>query len=102
MADFKTAEQYVVEKLETLEREYDNLKIESSMEIGHHIKEFEKLREELHDAYALLDIFRDVINVRLDSYFGYCISTDTIYGKEHPEAVENLMEYFDMRPEEDE
>ena len=102
MADYKTAEQYVVEKVEYLERELDNLKIEHKIEIDEHIKEFEVLREELHDAYVLLDMLRDFIEVRNDAYFGNYIYFNNILGRENPEAVSRLMEYFDMRPEEDE
>lgn len=100
MADFKTAEQYVVEKVEYLEGELDNLRIEHKTEIDRHIKEFEALREELHDAYALLDMLRDFISVSYDNYFGNYISFENIYSRENPEAVARLMEYFDMRPEE--
>ena len=102
MADYKTAEQYVVEKLELVEKELEDLKITHASEVGRHIKEFDDLREELHDAYALLDSLREFIAVRYDSYFGNCVQFETIYGKEHPEAVARLMEYYDMRPEEDE
>jgi hypothetical protein len=102
MAEFKTAEQYVVEKLETVEKELEDLKVAHALETGRHLKEFEESREELHDAYALIDIFRDFISVRKDSYWGHIVDVEHIYQKSNPEAVSLLMEYFDMRPEEDE
>jgi hypothetical protein len=102
MADYKNAEQYVVEKLEAVEAELEKLKIDHSLEIGRHIKEFEDLREELNDAYELLDALRDFFRVGYTSYFGNYISMDIIYGKEYPEVVARLMEYYDMRPEEGE
>jgi len=101
MADFKTAEQYVVDRLESTERELEELKITHATEVGRHVHEFEEMRARLEDAYELLDMLRDFVNVRLDSYFGYCICVDTIYGKENPEAVARLMEYYDMRVQED-
>lgn len=102
MAEFKTAEQYVVAKLEMTETELDNLKILYDAENKRHLKEFEELREKLHDAYALLDPLRDFISVRKSDYFGNCIEMDTIYGNTNPETVARIMEYFDLRPEEDE
>ena len=102
MAEFKTAEQYVVEKLETTERELYNLRIAVEVERDAHLKEFGELREELHDAYALLDLFRDFLIVRKSSYFGNCVELSSpIYEKENPNTVARIMEYFDMRPEED-
>lgn len=102
MAEFKTAEQYVVAQLERTEMELDNLKIQCDVENKRHLKEFEELREELHDAYALLDLFRDFITVHNDAYFGNIVHFESIYSKEHPETVARIMEYFDIRPEEDE
>lgn len=99
MADFKTAEQYVVDRLEATEKELEDLKVAHALETGRHIKEFEDLRGQLEDAYELLDMLRDFIEVRHDTYFGNYISMDNIYSKENPEAVARLMEYYDMRPE---
>lgn len=101
MAEFKTAEQYVVEKLETTERELEETKVAHALETGRHIQEFEELREELHSAYELLDMLREFVHVRTDSYWGNIISFEQIYGKEHPGIVARIMEYFDMRPAEE-
>ena len=101
MADFKTAEQYVVEKVEYLETELDRVRLTSKLALEEANGEIDKLRAELVDAYDLLNIFRDFISVRNDSYFGNTIDVDVIYGKHHPEEVALLMEYYDMRPEEE-
>ena len=102
MAEFKTAEQYVIDRLVTVENELEELKITHATEVGRHIKEFEDLREELHSAYELLDMLRDFIKVGHTSYFGNYIMSDNIYSREYPEVVARLMEYYDLRPEEDE
>jgi hypothetical protein len=102
MAEFKTAEQYVVEKLETTERELEETKTAHALEMDRHVHEFEELREELHSAYELLDMLREFVHVRTDSYWGNIISFEQIYGKEHPEIVARIMEYYDIRPKEDE
>ena len=102
MAEFKTAEQYVVDRLVMMENELDNAKIEHRMECERLTLELDTTKARLHDAFTLINIFRDFISVRKDSYFGNCIDMETIYGKHHPEEVELIVEYFDMRPEEDE
>ena len=102
MAEFKTAEQYVVEKLEATEAELEGIKKDYEAEMARNANLVKALKEELDDAYTLLNIFRDFIEVRKDVYWGNIIKVDNIYGKEHPDEVELLMEYFDMRPEEDE
>lgn len=96
MADFKTAEQYVVERLELKEAEYDRLKEWHDYENKRHVKEFEDLREELNEAYILLDSLRDFISVRKSHYFGSCIEFETIYSHKNPEAVARLMEYYGL------
>ena len=101
MAEFKTAEQYVVEKLEMLERELDNAKIEHSLEFSKMEKMYAEMCNKYHDASRILCALRDFLEFRKDNYFGTIINLD-IYQKEHPEIVEMLMEYFDIRPEEDE
>lgn len=102
MAEFKTAEQYVVDRLETVEAELEHLKKVHKAEIADHIEEFEALRSELNDAYELLDMLRDFIRVGNTSYFGNFIAMDNIYSREYPEAVARIMEYYDLRPMEDE
>lgn len=101
MADFKTAEQYVVEKVEYLETELDRVRLTSKLALEEANGEIDKLKDELVEAYDLLNIFRDFITVSHDNYFGNYISFENIYSRENLEAVARLMEYFDMRPEED-
>ena len=101
MAEFKTAEQYVVEKVEYLERELDNAKIEHSMELAKFDKALADAQEKLRDAYDLLNMLRDFIDIRKDDYWKQVVGFENIYGKENPELVERLMEYYDMYPEED-
>lgn len=101
MAGFKTAEQYVVEKVEILEKELEETNVAHKNQIARHIKEFEDLREDLNSAYELLDMLREFIDVRKDSYWGSIVSFSHIYGKENPEVVARLKEYYDLRPEEE-
>jgi hypothetical protein len=102
MAEFKTAEQYVVEKVEYLERELDNIKIAHEVERDSKLKEIAELEVELNHAYELLNMFRDFLRVRKSEYFGNCIEfAGTFYPKEKPEEVAKIMEYYDLRPEED-
>ena len=102
MAEFKTAEQYVVEKLEILEREKEEIELQHTAEILELKTSLEAKREELEGAYELLNMLREFIEVRYDDYFGNYIRFENIYSRENPEAVARLMEYYDMRPEEDE
>lgn len=102
MAEFKTAEQYVVEKVEMLERELEETKKAHATTLENMRVELSRTRDELSDAYDLLNMFRDFIGVRTDSYWGHIIDLDSIYSKHHPEIVGRIMEYFDLRDEEDE
>lgn len=101
MADFKNAEQYVVEKLESVESQLELLKKIHKVEIENNLEKIAELQAELTEAYSLIDIFRDYLYAIKDNYFGNIIKIEPIYGKEHPEEVARLMEYFDVRPEED-
>ena len=102
MAEFKTAEQYVVEKLEIMERERDEIELQHSAEILDLRNSLDAKSDELAEAYALLNIFRDFIEVRKSDYFGNCIEMNTIYGNNHPDFVARIMEYYDLSTEEDE
>jgi hypothetical protein len=99
MADYKTAEQYVVEKLEEVEQDLKDTKLLHDREMTEVRHELDRTRGELDDAYTLLNMFRDFIDVRRDSHSGIFIFVDEIYANEHPEEVALLMEYFDLRPE---
>lgn len=102
MAEYKTAEQYVVDKLETIEMELDNAKVEHSMEVGNLMLRLNSAEAQLADAHQILNMLRDFIGISAHSYWGTVVDFEQIYGTEHPELVDLLMEYYDMRPEEDE
>lgn len=102
MADYKTPEQYVVERLEFLEAELEAEKVAHREDVAKLKKSYEGALKDLKYAYDLLDMVRNFISVRRDNYFGNTIYMDPIYGKEHPEIVEDLMSYYDMSTEEDE
>jgi hypothetical protein len=102
MAEFKTAEQYVVEKLETTERELEGAKRAYDSEVVRNAITVKALKEELDSAYELLNMLREFVSVRDDDYFGEVVHFDTIYGKEHPEVVAKFMEYYDIRTKENE
>lgn len=101
MAEFKTVEQYVVERVEMLERELDNLKIEHKQEVDKLVSRLNDTLSELAGAYSILNMLRDFVDVYKDSYFGNVITVDTIYGKKNPELVASMMEYYDLRTEDD-
>ena len=102
MAEFKTAEQYVVEKLETLEREREEIELQHNAEIMELKISLEAAKTELEDAYELLNMLRYFVRVRTNDYWGNIVHIEQIYGKEHPEVVARLMEYYDIRPEDEE
>lgn len=101
MAEFKTAEQYVVEKVEMLERELDQAQLTHEAEMKKVCKALDSTKAELASAYELLNIFRDIITVRKDNYWHHVIGFDNIYGKEHPEEVARIMEYYDIQLDEE-
>ena len=101
MAEFKTAEQYVVNRLETVEKELEDVKVEHSLEMAKMEKMYAEMCNKYHDASIVLGTLRDFLVFRKDSYFGNIVDLDTIYGKEHPDTVEMLMEYFDVHTEDD-
>lgn len=101
MAEFKTAEQYVVAKLEMTEMELDNTKMEHKTEMAKTLRELAELKVELKGAYEILNTFRNFITTRESEYFGTVLDVSgSIYTKDHPEEAARIMEYFDMRPEE--
>jgi hypothetical protein len=102
MAEFKTAEQYVVEKVEFLEKELEDLKIKHSVEISQYEVALDAVKDARDGAQGLLNRLRDFMEVRRDDFFGNCIHFDTVYGTENAELVALIMEYFDMYPSEDE
>ena len=101
MAEFKTAEQYVVARCEDLELKLEDTERKYKKELQEMANNYDRVKAELCDAYDLLGMLRDFIRVRYDNYFGNYISFENIYSRENPEAVARLMEYFDMRPDEE-
>jgi hypothetical protein len=100
MAEFKTAEQYVVARCEELERKLEETEAKYKKEILELAKNYDKVKAELCDAYDLLNMFRDNIRVRSTCY-GRAICVDNIYETDNFETIEALSEYFDLRVEED-
>ena len=88
--------------METLEREREEIELRHSAEVAALKISLEAKREELVDAYELLNMFREFVHIRTDDYWGNIISIEQIYGREHPEIVARIMEYFDLRTKEDE
>ena len=101
MAEFKTAEQYVVAKLEMTEMELDIAQTEHKAEVARLKKDLEEKCAELAGAYELLNMLREFVTVRTDPYFGNIVSFDSIYGRDNAELVARIMEYYDIRPEEE-
>lgn len=102
MAKFKTAEQYVVEKLESVEADLERAKLIYEADLECKQEKIDQCHCELDQAYTLLNYFREFLTIRHSDYFGTSIDLSTIHSKEHPEAVARIMEYFDLRLEEDE
>ena len=100
MAEFKTAEQFVVARCEELEHKLEEAEAKYKKEILEMAKNYDKVKAELCDAYDLLNMFRDHIRVRSTCY-GRAICVDSIYETEHYETIEAISEYFDLRLEED-
>jgi hypothetical protein len=96
MADFKTAEQYVVEKVEYLERELDETSVAHKLEVAELNKALEEKCAELAVAYNILNAIRDRLNVRPDSYWGGVMSFETLYRKENIAAFDDILNYFDI------
>lgn len=101
MAEFKTAEQYVVDRLETIEREYDNAKIQHAMEVDKLMNRLNSVEVELQETCQFLNMLRDFIRVR-EVKSGICVDTDYIFRSEHPELVARILEYYDLGHSEDE
>ena len=102
MAEFKTAEQYVVEKVEFLEQELKQKELDFNLKAVSLECQLEVTKSRLDDALGLLNMLRDFIDISKDDYWKHIVHFENIYGKENPELVARLMEYYDMYPEEDE
>ena len=100
MAEFKTAEQYVVARCEELERKLDVVEANHEQELRKLCEDYDRIKAELCDAYDLLNMFREFISCR-NSSLGLCIDVDHIYADEHPEAAARIAEYFDLIPEDE-
>lgn len=101
MADYKTAEQYVVARCEDLELQLEATKAKYKKELCELGKMYDQVKAELCEAYDLLGMLRDHIVLR-NSCYGRAIHVETIYETEHWETIEALADYFDLRIEEDE
>lgn len=96
MADYKTAEQYVVERLETLERELDAKDESFKTSLGHLEKNLATAHKDLKDVCKILDLLRDVIHTNNNPYVGSIISFDNVVKGESPALFSALVEYFDL------
>lgn len=101
MAEFKTAEQYVVARCEELERKLEETEAKYKKELLELAKHSDQVKAELCEAYDLLGMLRDHIVIR-NSCYGRAIHVETIYETEHWETVEAFADYFDLKLEEDE
>ena len=95
MADYKTAEQYVVERLEILERELEAKDEKYKTSLGHLEKSLAAVHIDLKDVCRILDMLRDYISI-YDSEIGRYITIDSIGRHESPELFNALVEYFDL------
>lgn len=98
MAEFKTAEQYVVARCEELERKLEVVEANHEQELRKLCADYDRIKAELCDAYDILNMLRDNIRIRSTCY-GRAISVDNIYETDNCETIEALIEYFDLRPE---
>lgn len=102
MAEFKTAEQYVVAELESTKQELEKLKIEHRMSMEKLQSEYDAAQDELEAVHNTLSGLRDIITVRKDNYFGHILGFSSLYEREYPIEVQRLMSYFDLSVEVDE
>lgn len=97
MAEYKTAEQYVVERLETLEREVEEKEASFKTSLGLLEKNLATAHKDLKDVCEILDMLRDYVHSHYDVYLGTVISFDNFNMGENPALVSRLTEYFDLR-----
>lgn len=96
MADYKTAEQYVVERLETLERELDAKDESFKTSVGHLEKQLVAAHNDLKEVCKILDLLRDKICLYQDTNLGTIVAFDTVNKGESPTLFNALVEYFDL------
>ena len=95
MADYKTAEQYVVERLEILERDLEAKDESFKTSLGHLEKCLAAAHNDLKDVCKILDMLRDYISI-CDSEIGRYITIDSISRHKSSELFNALVEYFDL------
>lgn len=94
MAEYKTAEQYVVEKCEDLERKLEAAKIEHKFELAKVQKELEKTRAELCEVYDAINPLRDKIEMDSSATFGPYMRFTSLYKQDNPEEYKALADLF--------
>lgn len=94
MADYKTAEQYVVEKCEELESKLEGIKIEHKLEMAKVQKELEKTRAELCGVYDAINPLRDKIEMAESAAYGPYMRFTYLYKQDNPEEYKALADLF--------
>lgn len=100
MAEYKSAEQYVVARCEELEFKLEATEAKYEKELLELAKHYDQVKAELSEAYDLLGMLRDHIHIR-NSCLGRAIHVETIYETEYPDIIGALADYYDLEPGED-
>lgn len=102
MAEFKTAEQYVVARLEDKEAELEAVRRVNTQETAKLMSHIEKAEAELVRIYNILNSIRDSVSVKSSDYYGKYLRVENIYVQDNPDAFGFLAEFFDLPVEEEE
>ena len=102
MAEFKTAEQYVVARLEEKEAELEVVRTLHKQETAKLVSRIEKAEAELNRIYNIINSIRDSVSVKSSDYYGKYLRIECIYAQDNPEMFDFITEYFDLPNEEDE
>jgi hypothetical protein len=92
MSDFKTAEQYVVEKVEELEKKLKDKEAEHIWAMAKLQTDLDKAHSELSEVYGVLALLRDNLTLGDSRLHGPYISVEEIYRKDKPDAFDDLLD----------
>jgi hypothetical protein len=102
MAEFKTAEQYVVEQLELKEAELAAVRVVHQQEMSKVRAELAEARQEIASISEVLSFLRDHISTRKCDYSGNYLYVENLYENENSRAFEMLVDLLGISlPEEE-
>lgn len=102
MAEFKTAEQYVVDRLETTERELETAKATRLAEMQKVMDDLSTARAELTEVVHCLSVIRDNLRLGSSELCGKYMTVDYIWRKDNPEQFDALLDILGIEPPDEE